>query len=113
MPTTIKQDTTESLAIKEQKSLDAYNKQRDALVSSIRDKLGKSQDVLSKVDTSKVDTKQLDKIRDTLKSALDVNADIDTINRFWESYNAELNKVIETVNRLRDAEIQAKKDVLD
>lgn len=113
MPTTIKQDTSEAFEIKEQKKLDAIKKQYETFVSSIRDKFSKSQDAFSKIDTSKVDTKQINLITDTLKSALDLDADIDTINQLWESYNAELNKVIETVNRLRDAEIQAKKDVLD
>ena len=109
MPTTLKQDTAESFAINGQKIVDAYNKQYDALVSNIRDKFSKKQDMLSKIDTSKVDTKQLDQITDTLKSSLDLSADIETINRIWEKYNEELNKVIETVNRLKDAEDTAHK----
>ena len=113
MPTTLKQDATESLVINQQKTVDAYNKQYDAFVSNIRDKFSKRQDAFLKLDTSKVNTKQLDLITDTLKSALDVNADIEKINQIWESYNAELNKVIDTVNRLRDSEKQANKKLTE
>lgn len=86
MPTTLEQD--------------AYNKQRDALVSSITDKYNKSHNDLLKMDLSKVNTTQLDNIAETLHSVLNSNADIATINQVWESYNAELNKVIWTIDEL-------------